>query len=515
MIADPQHGETGGKIRTLDELKDILASRKAVGKTIVHCHGVFDLLHIGHIRHFEEAGKLGDLLVVTVTPDRYVNKGPHRPAFPDNLRAEAVAALGSVDFVAINEWPMATETIRSLRPDFYVKGSDYQNADDDHTGGISLEEEAVRSVGGRIVFTDDISYSSSALINRNMSTLPREVSEYLDTFSAKYSVGDVLGYLRNARDLKVMVVGEAIIDEYQYCDAIGKSSKEPTLAVKYRSSENFAGGALAVANHVAGFCDNVSLLTFLGNTNSQEEFVSGQLRANIDAKFLYRKDSPTIVKRRFVENYFFTKLLEVYEMNDETLVDDDDDQLCAALAERLPDFDLVLTLDFGHGMITPRAIKELCGKTPFLAVNAQSNAGNQGYHTISRYERADFVSLAENEVRLEARDRGGDLREAVLKISNRLGCKRAVVTRGKNGCLCFDKDEGFVEVPALAGQIVDRMGAGDAFLSVAALCVVQGAPIELAGFVGNAAGGQAVATVGHRASTEPALLYKHIESLLK
>src|SRR5436853_363146 len=113
---------TGNKIRRIDDLARVTAAMQAQGKKIVHCHGVFDLLHIGHIKHLEAARHLGDALVVTLTPDRFVNKGPHRPAFPERLRAEALASLACVDFVGINEWPTAVETIRKLRPDFYVKG---------------------------------------------------------------------------------------------------------------------------------------------------------------------------------------------------------------------------------------------------------------------------------------------------------------------------------------------------------------------------------------------------------
>ena len=138
-----------------------------------------------------------------------------------------------------------------------------------------------------------------------------------------------------------------------------------------------------------------------------------------------------------------------------------------------------------------------------------------GFHTISKYPRADYISMAEGEMRLEARSRHGDMKDMVLDVSQRLACKCVAVTRGKNGSLCYRKDEGFFDVPAFAGQVIDRMGSGDAFLSVTALCVAQKAPMEVVGFIGNAVGAQAVATIGHRASVERIPLFKHIESLLK
>src|SRR5205085_1986818 len=385
----------------------------------------------------------------------------------------------------------------------------------DHTGGIILEEQAVKAVGGELVFTDDITYSSSSLINRHLSVFPREVSDYLEGFAVRYNPKSIPQYIDSVRPLKVLVVGETIIDEYQYCEAIGKSSKEPMLAVKRLSTEKFAGGILAVGNNVASFVEQVGLLTFLGSENSQEEFVRQKLSDKIEKVFLYQTDAPTLVKRRFIESYFFTKLLEVYEMSHGLLEADDEEKLCAALSEHLPKYDVVIVVDFGHGMLTKRAIDLLCSKARFLAVNAQSNAGNLGYHTISRYHRADYICIAENEIRLEARDRQGDLRDMVLDISKKLNCKRVVITRGKYGCLCYSEGEGFFEVPAFAGQVIDRMGAGDAFISVTSLCVAQEVPMELVGFIGNVVGSQAVATVGHRSSIERASLFKYIESLLK
>ena len=125
------------------------------------------------------------------------------------------------------------------------------------------------------------------------------------------------------------------------------------------------------------------------------------------------------------------------------------------------------------------------------------------------------MCVAENEMRLEARDRRGDLRQMVLDVSRQLGCERVVVTRGKNGCLCYGEGEGFFEVPTFAGEIVDRIGAGDAFLSVTAPCVAQKAPMEVVGFIGNCVGAQAVATVGNRQPINRGALFGHIESLLR
>jgi rfaE bifunctional protein nucleotidyltransferase chain/domain len=502
------------KISDLGDLAAYISERQAKGERVVHCHGVFDLLHIGHIRHLEGAKRFGDVLVVTLTPDIYVNKGPDRPVFHELLRAEAVAALGFVDYVAINKWPTAVETIELLRPNFYVKGSEYGESDKDHTGGIILEENAVRAAGGDLVFTDDITFSSSNLINLHMSTFPKEVSDYLAGFSKRHTIDEVLTYLNGARNLKVLVVGEAIIDDYQYCQTIGKSGKEPILAARYIKHETFAGGILAVANHVASFSDRVGLLTFLGKHDSHESFICDKLDPNIEKNFLYLENSPTIVKRRFVETYPFQKLFEVYVMNgDDDGVQSED--LCERLEKMLPAFDVVVVTDFGHGMLGPDAVEVLCSKSRFLAVNTQINADNHGFNTVSKYRRADYVCVSESEIRLEVRNKKRGLQSIVLEVAERLSCDRMMITRGGLGALCYSKAEGFFSLPALTNRVVDRVGAGDAVLSVTSLCVAQNAPMEVVGVVGNAVGAQAVITVGNQRRVERVPLVRFLQSALK
>ena len=144
------------KVIEFSKLVKVVSGYKGKKKRIVLCHGVFDLMHIGHIKYLQEAKAMGKLLVVTITPDRFVNKGPNRPVFNENLRAESIAALDIVDYVSINEWSSAIETIKVLKPNLYVKGPDYKDYKQDLTGNIQLEEDAVKSVGGEIVFTSDI-----------------------------------------------------------------------------------------------------------------------------------------------------------------------------------------------------------------------------------------------------------------------------------------------------------------------------------------------------------------------
>ena len=502
------------KILDLAALSVVVRELRNEGLRVVHCHGVFDLLHIGHIRHLAKARSLGDVLVVTVTPDRFVAKGPGRPAFTEPLRAEALAALANVDYVAVNHWSTAEETIRVLKPSLYVKGADYRNEADDVTGGIARERAAALSVGTELAFTDEITFSSSRLLKEHSERVPHKARDFLVGFQQRYSFNDVLQWVNAAEALSVLVVGETIIDEYQYCEAIGKSSKQPALVARRETAEIFAGGVLAVANHLASFCRQVTVLSQLGDSPSRKELIEQQLDARVRRHFLHRPDSPTILKRRFVDSYHFSNLFELYELNNHPLSAEENAALVAALSQELPRYDLVVVVDFGHAMLTPEAVQLLCNQSRFLTLNVQANAGNLGYHRISKYSRADFLCVAEHEMRLEAGDPSGTMDPMLRQVADRMACRCAVTTRGKLGALCYRPPDPCLEVPSFASNVVDRLGAGDTFLAATAPLVAAGAPLEIVGFIGNLAGAEAVATVGHRRYLQRATLLQHAKAML-
>lgn len=507
--------KTVQKVLKLDVLVERVSQLKAEGKKVVLCHGVFDLLHIGHIHHFEQARKFGDVLVVTVTPDQFVNKGTNRPAFTGNLRTEAIAALEGVDYVALNDWPTATETLRLLCPDIYCKGGEYRQKQVDAESNLLPEIAVARELGIEVVYTDGVVFSSSQLLNRYFSPFSPETDAWLEGFRSRYSSDEVIACLDKVRPLKALVVGEAIIDEYVFCSAIGKSTKDPVLACQYLSTEAFAGGSLAVANHLAGFCDEVGLITYLGEKDCREGFIREALLPNVSPIFITKKNAPTIHKRRFVDQYTQNKLLELYVMDDHPLKREEEVNLIGLIDKFATDYDVVIACDYGHGMLTKPTIETLCEKARFFAVNTQSNAGNHGFNTISKYRRADYVCLAHHEISIETRMREGDLRELLMEVVQRIDCKRFTVTRGNQGSLHYDEQNGFTEVPAFATRVTDRVGAGDAVLALTSLLVAQGAPWDVVGFVGNIAGAQMVAELGNRVPVSKLPLYKHIISLMK
>ncbi len=330
------------KILCLAGLAEKVSALKEEGKRVVHCHGVFDLLHIGHIRHFEEARQHGDILIVTVTPDQFVNKGTNRPAFTGALRAESIAALDVVDFVAINKWPTGSELLRLIRPDVFCKGGEYRKPQVDADSALGPEIEVTRELGIRVEYTDDVAFSSSNLLNAHFSPFPDETDSWLADFRDRYTPEQVIAYLDEAKPKKVLVVGEAIIDEYVFADAIGKSTKDPVLACQYRETAAFPGGSLAIANHLAGFCDEVGLISYLGETERREDFVRGSLLPQVKAEFITKHGAPTIHKRRFVDRYTQNKLLELYVMDDSPMRGDDEQALIQRLQTAVSEYDLVI-----------------------------------------------------------------------------------------------------------------------------------------------------------------------------
>lgn len=507
--------KAANKVKELEELVEILAEFRRQGKTVVQCHGVFDLLHPGHIRHFEAAKKEGDVLVVTLTRDEYVNKGPGRPVFNQRLRAESVAALHAVDFVVINRWPTAVEAISMFKPNVYVKGDEYAVADRDVTGMINHEEAAAKAAGGRIHFTNEITFSSTELLNSHFDVYPDEAQAFLKGFRQRYSADDVIRKLDGLRKLKVLLIGETIIDEYHYCQAMGKSPKELLVTTKYLRQEVFGGGILACANHVAGFCEEVHLVTCLGSKNSHEEFVRSHLKPNVVPRFFHQDGVSTIVKRRYVDHAFLSKMFEVCFLDDSAIPPCIEQEICAYLRSIIGDYDLVLVADYGHGLMGNGMINLLSGGARFLAINAQTNSANTGFNLITKYPRADFICIDEPEMRLACHDRVGDLRELIAGVGSKLDCRRIVVTRGHHGSMAYAIEEGFCQIPVFSSKIVDRVGAGDAYLSIAAPCVAAGLPMELVAFIGNAVGALAVQIVGNRSAVEPVPLHKFITALLK
>jgi len=434
---------------------------------IVLAHGVFDLLHLGHVRHLEAARRMGDYLIVSITGDKFVNKGPGRPAFSSVQRAEMVGALSCVGQVLIGCSPNAVSTIESVKPDIFVKGADYRDSLDPE------ERAAVERVGGRVEFTDEETFSSSTLINDHIRERP------------PFKLNEILPWFDRIKDYRAFVVGDQIIDEYQYVIPMGKPPKEHILACRWQHEESFVGGVIATAAYLGPFV----------------------ARADVLAGFM-----PPVTKQRFVDPSQMRKLFEVcYFVEDEPTTD-----LQRAfenqIAEKAPHAEITVVTDYGHGLLGPSSINLLQRAAPWLAVNCQTNSANLGFNLITKYRRADYICLDENEARLALRERHAPLTE----LARRLGeiTSKVAITCGKDGCVTHSVGGETHELPAVAKSVVDTIGAGDAYFAVTAPLVAAGMPLHQAGFVGNVMAALQVGKVGHQPITKPDLL-RAITGLLK
>ena len=199
------------KIIQIKDLKLLKKNSIIKKKKIVLCHGVFDLIHIGHIKHFRSAKKFGDILVVSLTPDKHVNKGPGRPIFSEKLRTEFLQNISIIDHIVLNNLPTAVNIINNLKPDVYCKGPDYKIHKLDITGEIKNETKALNIYGGKVEYTDDITSSSSSLINEHYTSLTFNQKIIKVIKNKKINLNKLLNL---SKKLKVLVLGEIIIDQY-------------------------------------------------------------------------------------------------------------------------------------------------------------------------------------------------------------------------------------------------------------------------------------------------------------
>ena len=503
------------KIKNLEELSKILSKLKSEGKKIIHCHGVFDLLHLGHIKHFEEAKTFGDILVVSITPDQFVNKGPGRPAFATHDRLEALSALMSVDYVVANKWPTAEEIIKVLQPNIYCKGPDYKDNLDDITGKISDEKKAIESVGGKISYTDDITFSSSNLLNKFGDLYSKEQKSLIQNIIAKNTFEDINSNLSKIKKLKVLIVGETIIDQYVFCEALGKSGKEPVLVLRDLETHEYLGGALAISRHLSDFCDNVSVLSFLGEKDEYKSFIEDSIEDNVSLNFLSKSNSPTIVKRRFVDNIDRKKILGVYSINDNALLKSEEDEFIEAFDSHIKEHDLVIVSDYGHGIITPKIAKHISKINKFVSLNAQVNAANIGTHNIRKYNDINCLIINATELRHEMRQRDGDIVEMANTLKEMVSAKYITVTQGKKGAMLIKDNEAPVTCPGFAVQVVDKIGSGDALLALLSVCLYSNFDEDLSLFISSIAAAQSVETIGNSKPVSKSKLLKTISHLLK
>jgi rfaE bifunctional protein nucleotidyltransferase chain/domain len=509
---------TSPKVIPFDDAAKAMDGLRSQGKRIVQCHGSFDLLHPGHMIHLEEAKALGDILVVTVTGEKWINKGPGRPYFNDQLRSKALASLEFVDYVVTIPYAAAVEAIECIRPDIYCKGKEYENPEVDVTGNIHDDVATVERLGGRVAYVGTVVFSSTKLLNRHFETYSPQVTAFCQQLAVSYPQAMLRRHVESFSRLKVLIIGDIIFDRYTTVAVQGLTSKDRILSGRFLDEETQAGGALAVFRHVLEFTPKVRLLSLVGTEPWAEDLLN-QFLPPENSDVLRSTRFTTIVKQRFVEPLAegkqLSKLFSVNHISPQPIGEEIQKSLLNRLDALIHDVDLVMVMDFGHGLMTAPLRRMVEEKAPFLSLNCQTNSNNHGFNIINRqYRRADSFSLDQAEIHLACGRRDCAYADELSRLKQELGARYAWLTRGSVETIGLMEGAPPCTLPPFENQIIDTIGAGDAFTSVASLAAASGLPLDLCTFLGQLAGAQAVKVIGNAEPIRKHRLLKGCEAML-
>lgn len=451
-------------------------------KKVVLCHGCFDVVHLGHIKYLEAAKAYGDHLIVTITSDRFVGKGPGRPYFSEQQRKSMLEAIRCVDEVHIIDGPTAVPALTRFQPDFYVKGPDYRDPGKDVTGEIVNERSVVEAYGGELVFTEEETFSSSTLINRFFAPWTDDQKQVILKVKDLGGYDEVFRQINRLSSLNVLVVGEPITDVYRFCEPENISSKSPSISARFLYEESYDGGTTAIANHLKDFA-TVSLLC-------PEGFKAPQ-------------------KTRYIAQDKQQRIFEITDIEQQPWQGRSQREFIEVLSEENRRSDCTLLADFGHGLFEGDVLYSTQGLQGFVGLNVQTNSSNHGFNVFKKHKRYDYLSIDMREARLAYHDRHSSPLELQRKLLKDVPYCVAM-TLGKNGSYYNNYFS-----PAFADQVVDATGAGDAFFALTALLCKIECPPAMIPFIGNVYAGLKTKIIGNKSSVPKAALLKAVESILK
>ena len=503
---------TRTKLLSIERAAECVREAQAGGETVVMCHGCFDIVHPGHIRHLQHASKLGSRLLVTITGDQMMAKGSGRPLIPQELRAENLAALDCVDWVAINPptRPTAAELLELIRPDVYVKGREYEHNQDPR---FELEKEIVQKHGGRVVFTSgDVVFSSTALINALeesaspfQATLRRLISQFEIT---PERVDELVAQFQGKR---VLVIGEAIKDTYVICERPAVAGESPIMTLRPVEYRSFDGGSSIIARHLAAMGARATVLTALPCSLDSEALrlrlsAEGVETSSIDV------ECSAVEKQRFLVGT--QKVMKLDLGGPLTLDAAHRKQFIGMAVDAARQCDAVIIADFGQGLFTPAMLTELCHKlrpvVPLLTGDVSGRRSN-----LLAMRKMDLVCPSESEIREALHDYDEGLSSVMWRVLDHTKSVSAIATLGEEGLIAFSRtaDSNLnredwqtrlraQHVPALALHAVDQLGCGDALLAAATLTLsalgnLDHEPLVLASVIGSIAAAHEAQKLGN------------------
>jgi len=460
------------KIKTPQELANFLGKPPRRLKVIM-CHGVFDVVHPGHLRHLIYAKSKADILIASLTADAHIAKGTYRPHVPQDLRALNLAAFEVVDYVVIDPNPTPIDNLKIIQPDFFAKGYEYL------AGGVppktQEEIDTVSAYGGEVIFTPgDIVYSSSKLIEMEPPNLRTE--KLVNVMEGAGLTFDKLrDIVHSFAGKRVHVVGDTIVDTLTNCTMIGGQTKTPTMSVLFEDKEDFIGGAGIVAQHLRAAGAEVVFSTVLGNDSLKNFVTDGLEKSGVDCRAIIDQTRPTTNKNAIVAGGY--RLLKVDTLDNRSISDDVRLKLIDAIAS-VPT-DAIVFSDFRHGIFNRRTIPSLVEAIPKGLFKVADSQVASRWGNITEFENFDLITPNEREARFATGDQDSGIRALASQVYDAAKCKTLILKLGDRGVLtCRSEDhsslDSFFVVDSFVDRVEDAVGAGDALLAYATLSMMVG-----------------------------------------
>lgn len=460
------------KIKTVTELQALLGPFPRTQRVIM-CHGVFDVVHPGHVHHLAYAKSKADILVVSITGDRHITKGVYRPHVPERLRALNLAAFEMVDYVLIDLEPKPLVNIAALQPDLFAKGFEYVSA------GVAPktaeEGDVLQGYGGELIFTPgDVVYSSSHLIEMAAPNIKQEkllllMRDHGITFDfLKQTVNSLQGF-------RVHVLGDTIVDSLTQTTLIGGQTKTPTFSVLYESCKDFVGGAGIVCKHMRAAGADTIFSTLLGN-DALKDFVLEDLReAGVECREIVDKTRPTVNKNAIICNSY--RMLKIDRLDNRQI----SDAIITKMEQSLREIpcDAVIFSDFRHGIFNRNSVPRLTAAIPANVFRVADSQVASRWGNITEFLDFDLITPNEREARFALADQDSGVGRLTSELIAKTRCGTVMLKLGPRGVFTSraatpEQVEGnFFSVDSFSGHVVDAVGAGDALLAYATLSMLK------------------------------------------
>lgn len=432
-------------------------------------HGVFDFIHIGHIDHFREAKKYCQKLIASVTTDKFVNKGPNRPAFDINERVNFLKSITYIDEVIISNHETAVKSINKIKPNIYFKGFDYDNIDKKDKNNLNIEIKELKKFGGKFYITKTKLRSSSKILNENFNFIKADTKLFLKKIDKNELLKKLKKNLFQNQDLrskrKIFLSGEQILDYYTNVSLQGKSQKSSVISAVKKKTSKYGGGTILVANILSELTDNLNYLVH-GN-EVIEKYLSNYLTNKKKINVIMSGDNVKnfLIKERFIEGYSKARLFQLNQNQNFYNFGSKNSHYQKALSKQINKSKDVLIFDFGYGYIDDNFAASLKNKKNNFYINCQTNSSNYGFNLFSKYKKAQILCVDEAEFRLTVKNKNDEI-EKLIKQNYKLlkNYKIFVVTCGSKGCFVL-KDKIIEFIPTVYETTLDTTGCGDIFFS--------------------------------------------------